>query len=191
MTISSSQKFVIQMPWYMQANKNNIYLIEQIWYRCCMFAMMNNTDQFIHSLISLSNQFAYLYVAGIVFFFYLRSRRMRNIYKDIKNYTKHRLIDRKIKLKGVLMLIILIYWVLVVYYPIKFTDSTTNFALGANVALSSMLNFVIFILGSQTGLWLSDDEDFSNSNWPYDKKYNPNVSTVEMVFIQSAKRDCP
>jgi hypothetical protein len=54
-----------------------------------------------------------------------------------------------------------------------------------------MLNFVIFILGSQTGLWLSDDEDFSNSNWPYDKKYNPNVSTVEMVFIQSAKRDCP
>jgi hypothetical protein len=89
---------------------------------------------------------------------------MRNIYKDIKNYTKHRLIDRKIKLKGVLMLIILIYWVLVIYHPIKFTDSTTNFALGANVALSLMLNFVIFILGSQTGLWLSDDEDFSNSN---------------------------
>jgi hypothetical protein len=52
----------------------------------------------------------------------------------------------------------------VVYQPIKFSDSTTSFALVGNTTVSAMIYFVIFILGSQTGLWLSDDEDFSNSN---------------------------
>jgi Na+/H+ antiporter NhaD/arsenite permease-like protein len=78
-----------------------------------MFAEMNSTDQFIFSVIKISTQFAFLYVAGIIFFFYLRSRRMRNIYKDIKNYSKHRLIDRKIKFKGVLVMMVLVYWLLV------------------------------------------------------------------------------
>ncbi len=137
-----------------------------------MFAEMNSTDQFIFPVIKISTQFAFLYVAGIIFFFYLRSRRMRNIYKDIKNYSKHRLIDRKIKFKGVLVMIVLVYWLLVVYQPIKFSDSTTSVALVGNTTVSAMIYFVIFILGSQTGLWLSDDEDFSNSNWPYDKNYN-------------------
>jgi cell division septal protein FtsQ len=89
---------------------------------------------------------------------------MRNIYKDIKNYSKHRLIDRKIKFKGVLVMMVLVYWLLVVYQPIKFSDSTTSVALVGNTTVSAMIYFVIFILGSQTGLWLSDDEDFSNSN---------------------------
>ena len=129
-----------------------------------MFAIMNNTDQFMYSVIKLSSQFAFLYVAGIIFFFYLRSRRMRNIYKDIKNYSKHRLIDRKIKFKGVLVFIVLAYWFIIVCQPIEFTDSTTNVALVGNITLSAMIYFVIFILGSQTGLWLSDDEDFSNPN---------------------------
>jgi Na+/H+ antiporter NhaD/arsenite permease-like protein len=129
-----------------------------------MFAIMNNTDQFMYSVIKLSSQFAFLYVAGIIFFFYLRSRRMRNIYKDIKNYSKHRLIDRKIKFKGVLVLMVLVYWFIVVSQPIKFSDSTTNFALVGNMTVSAMIYFVIFVLGSQTGLWLSDDEDFSNPN---------------------------
>lgn len=129
-----------------------------------MFAIMNNTDQFMYSVIKLSSQFAFLYVAGIIFFFYLRSRRMRNIYKDIKNYSKHRLIDRKIKFKGVLVFIVLAYWFIIVCQPIEFTDSTTNVALVGNMTLSAMIYFVIFILGSQTGLWLSDDEDFSNPN---------------------------
>jgi Na+/H+ antiporter NhaD/arsenite permease-like protein len=129
-----------------------------------MFAIMNNTDQFMYSVIKLSSQFAFLYVAGIIFFFYLRSRRMRNIYKDIKNYSKHRLIDRKIKFKGVLVLMVLVYWFIVVSQPIKFSDSTTNFALVCNMTVSAMIYFVIFVLGSQTGLWLSDDEDFSNPN---------------------------
>ena len=97
---------------------------------------------------------------------------MRNIYKDIKNYSKHRLIDRKIKFKGVLVFIVLAYWFIIVCQPIEFTDSTTNVALVGNMTLSAMIYFVIFILGSQTGLWLSDDEDFSNPNWHYDKKYN-------------------
>ena len=129
-----------------------------------MFAILNNTDQFMYSVIKLSSQFAFLYVAGIIFFFYLRSRRMRNIYKDIKNYSKHRLIDRKIKFKGVLVLMVLVYWFIVVSQPIKFSDSTTNFALVCNMTVSAMIYFVIFVLGSQTGLWLSDDEDFSNPN---------------------------
>jgi hypothetical protein len=89
---------------------------------------------------------------------------MRNIYKDIKNYSKHRLIDRKIKFKGVLVFIVLAYWFIIVCQPIEFTDSTTNVALVGNMTLSAMIYFVIFILGSQTGLWLSDDEDFSNPN---------------------------
>ena len=129
-----------------------------------MFAIMNNTDQFMYSVIKLSSQFAFLYVAGIIFFFYLRSRRMRNIYKDIKNYSKHRLIDRKIKFKGVLVFIVLAYWFIIVCQPIEFTDRTTNVALVGNMTLSAMIYFVVFILGSQTGLWLSDDKDFSNPN---------------------------
>lgn len=118
---------------------------------------MNITDQINQSISSFSEQFVFLYVSGIVFFFYLRSRKMRNVYKDINNYSKHRSIDRKIKLKGGLVVLILAYWLLVVYKPVVIIAHTSEFA-------KLMLYFAFFTMGGQTGYWLSDDDDFSNSN---------------------------
>lgn len=125
---------------------------------------MSYIDQMIQYLIKFSPQFSFLYVSGIIFFFYLRSRKMRNIYKDIKNYTKYGLINRKIKLKGALVLSILFYWFAIVYEPIRFTDGVTTLAYGANAVGSGVVYFVFFVVGSQTGLWLSDDDDFGSTN---------------------------
>ena len=125
---------------------------------------MNITDQINQSISSFSQQFVFLYVSGIVFFFYLRSRRMRNVYKDIKNYSKHRAIDRKIKFKGVLMIAILVYWLTVVYKPVIIIAHTSKFAQMIDVAVMSVLYFAFFTMGAQTGLWLSDDEDFNSTN---------------------------
>jgi Na+/H+ antiporter NhaD/arsenite permease-like protein len=125
---------------------------------------MNITDQINQSISSFSEQFVFLYVSGIVFFFYLRSRKMRNVYKDIKNYSKHRSIDRKIKLKGGLVVFVLAYWLLVVYKPVVIIAHTSEFAKLMDVVVMSVLYFAFFTMGGQTGYWLSDDDDFSNSN---------------------------
>jgi Na+/H+ antiporter NhaD/arsenite permease-like protein len=125
---------------------------------------MNITDQINQSISSFSEQFVFLYVSGIVFFFYLRSRKMRNVYKDINNYSKHRSIDRKIKLKGGLVVLILAYWLLVVYKPVVIIAHTSEFAKLMDVVVMSVLYFAFFTMGGQTGYWLSDDDDFSNSN---------------------------
>lgn len=125
---------------------------------------MNITDQINQSISSFSEQFVFLYVSGIVFFFYLRSRKMRNVYKDIKNYSKHRSIDRKIKLKGGLVVFILAYWLLVVYNPVIIIAHTSEFAKLMDVVVMAVLYFAFFTMGGQTGYWLSDDDDFSNSN---------------------------
>jgi Na+/H+ antiporter NhaD/arsenite permease-like protein len=125
---------------------------------------MNITDQINQSISSFSEQFVFLYVSGIVFFFYLRSRKMRNVYKDIKNYSKHRSIDRKIKLKGGLVVFILAYWLLVVYKPVIIIAHTSEFAKLMDVVVMAVLYFAFFTMGGQTGYWLSDDDDFSNSN---------------------------
>lgn len=124
---------------------------------------MNITDQINQSLYSFGEQFVFLYVSGIVFFFYLRSRKMRNVYKDIKNYTKHRAIDRKIKLKGVLVVMILVYWLLVVYKPVIIIAHTSELAKMMDMGVMSVLYFASFTMGGQTGYWLSDDDDFSNT----------------------------
>jgi Na+/H+ antiporter NhaD/arsenite permease-like protein len=125
---------------------------------------MNITDQINQSISSFSEQFVFLYVSGIVFFFYLRSRKMRNVYKDINNYSKHRSIDRKIKLKGGLVVLILAYWLLVVYKPVVIIAHTSEFAKLMDVVVMAVLYFAFFTMGGQTGYWLSDDDDFSNSN---------------------------
>jgi Na+/H+ antiporter NhaD/arsenite permease-like protein len=125
---------------------------------------MNITDQINQSISSFSEQFVFLYVSGIVFFFYLRSRKMRNVYKDIKNYSKHRSIDRKIKLKGGLVVFVLAYWLLVVYKPVVIIAHTSEFAKLMDVVVMAVLYFAFFTMGGQTGYWLSDDDDFSNSN---------------------------
>lgn len=124
---------------------------------------MNITDQINQSLYSFGEQFVFLYVSGIVFFFYLRSRKMRNVYKDIKNYTKHRVIDRKIKLKGVLVVMILVYWLLVVYKPVVIIAHTSELAKMMDMGVMAVLYFASFTMGGQTGYWLSDDDDFSNT----------------------------
>ena len=124
---------------------------------------MNITDQINQSLYSFGEQFVFLYVSGIVFFFYLRSRKMRNVYKDIKNYTKHRVIDRKIKLKGVLVVMILVYWLLVVYKPVVIIAHTSELAKMMDMVVMVVLYFASFTMGGQTGYWLSDDDDFSNT----------------------------
>jgi len=125
---------------------------------------MNITDQINQSISSFSEQFVFLYVSGIVFFFYLRSRKMRNVYKDINNYSKHRSIDRKIKLKGGLVVLILAYWLLVVYKPVVIIAHTSEFAKLMDVVVMAVLYFAFFTMGGQTGYWLSDDDDFSNTN---------------------------
>ena len=112
---------------------------------------MNITDQINQSISSFSEQFVFLYVSGIVFFFYLRSRKMRNVYKDINNYSKHRSIDRKIKLKGGLVVLILAYWLLVVYKPVVIIAHTSEFAKLMDVVVMSVLYFAFFTIRQDIG----------------------------------------
>jgi hypothetical protein len=85
------------------------------------------------------------------------------VYKDINNYSKHRSIDRKIKLKGILVVVILVYWLLVVYTPVIVIAHTSEFAKMIDAVVMGVLYFAFFTMGGQTGYWLSDDDDFSNT----------------------------
>jgi hypothetical protein len=63
-----------------------------------------------------------------------------------------------------LVVAILVYWLTVVYKPVVIIAHTSKFSEIIDMAVMGVLYFAFFTMGAQTGLWLSDDEDFNSTN---------------------------
>jgi Na+/H+ antiporter NhaD/arsenite permease-like protein len=113
---------------------------------------------FIDSCKAVLPQIFVLYFLGIIFFFYLRARKLRAVYKSLENDKRHDRINLKIKIKGVMTIAMVVLFLLLgnENLNISSVDETLN-----NI-LTGLIYFMFCMFGLYSGLWLSDDEEFEN-----------------------------
>jgi len=110
-------------------------------------------------------QFAFTFVIGMLFFFYVRKRYIRAIVEVIsgKEHGDYNKVNRKIKILGasIFALILLFAFLLIETYKRQmFALLDSNFTKAFSLFLSILGFSVSFIGGAEIASWLVHDEDY-------------------------------
>jgi len=123
----------------------------------------------LYKLLSLLlPNFAFVYILGMLFFFYLRLRYMRNILLTLHIVAGGKLQDRnivrvsrKVRRVGFVVLLLLAAWVIILYQSWFTLVNLTEDRVFITIMISTILFLAVFLLGAETVHYLVHDDDFS------------------------------
>lgn len=112
--------------------------------------------------------FAFVYILGMLFFFYLRLRYMRNILLTLNMVAGGKLQDgnivrvsRKVRRVGFVVLLLLAAWIIILYQSWFTLVNLTEDRVFITIIISTILFLAVFLLGAETVHYLVHDDDFS------------------------------
>jgi hypothetical protein len=123
----------------------------------------------LYKLLSLLlPNFAFVYILGMLFFFYLRLRYMRNILLTLHIVAGGKLQDRnivrvsrKVRRVGFVVLLLLAAWVIILYQSWFTLVNLTEDRVFITIMISTIFFLAVFLLGAETVHYLVHDDDFS------------------------------
>jgi hypothetical protein len=149
----------------------NLFLqIRQIcFYLCCDNTEKQSQTMIYKYLSLLLPNFAFVYILGMLFFFYLRLRYMRNILLTLKNMVAGDneqdsnviRINRKVTRVGLVVLLLLAAWLVILFQSWHTLIDLNEDRIFISIIISTLLFLAVFILGAETVRYLVHDDDFS------------------------------
>jgi hypothetical protein len=112
--------------------------------------------------------FAFVYILGMLFFFYLRLRYMRNILLTLNmvaggNEQDRNIIriNKKVVRVGLVVLLLLAAWLVILFQSWLTLIGLNEDRVFISIIISTVLFLAVFLLGAETVHYLVHDDDFS------------------------------